>query len=63
MAEIFLTSQMLLKLELMLNKTCNTSRLEIAAKTLMTLSRRLIKVDDNRETLTNKVSARDLENH
>ena len=52
MAAKFGTSQMHLKLELMHNKTCRTSRLEIAAKTLMSLSSSLIKVDDNREILT-----------
>ena len=33
------------------NKTCRTSRLEIAATTLMTLSSSLAKVDDNQEVL------------
>ena len=41
-----------LKLELTHNKTRRTSRLEIAPKTLMTLSSSLINVDDNREMLT-----------
>ena len=48
----FLTSQMHLKLELMHDKPCRTSRLEIAGKTLMTLSSSLMKVENNRETLT-----------
>ena len=52
MAAKLLTSQVHLKLELMHNKTCRTSRLEIAAKTLMILSSSLIKVDDNREIIT-----------
>ena len=52
-----LTSQVHLKLELVHNKTCRTSRLEIAAKTVMILSSSLIKVDDIREIITH------LENH
>ena len=52
MAAKFLTAQMHIKLELMHNETCRTSRLEIAAKTLMILSNSLMKVDDNREILT-----------
>ena len=47
-----LTSRMHLKLELMHNKTCRISRLEIAAKTLMIISSSLIIVDDNREIIT-----------
>ena len=43
MAEKLLTSQVQLKLEVMHNKTYRTSRLEIAAKTLMILSSSLIK--------------------
>ena len=44
MAAKLLTSQLLLKLELMPNETCKTSRLKIVAKTLMNLSSSLIKV-------------------
>ena len=51
MAAKLLTSQVHLKSELMHYKTCRTLRLEIAAKTLMTLSSSLIKVDHNREIL------------
>ena len=55
MAAKFLTSQMHLKLELMHNKTCRTSRLlEIVAKNLMILISSLIKVHDNREILTSE---------
>ena len=46
MAAKLLTSQVHLKVELMHNKTCRTSQLEIAAKTLM------IKVDNNKEYLS-----------
>ena len=52
MAAKLLTSQMHLKLEPMHNKTCRTSRLEIAAKTVMILRSSLIKVDENREIIT-----------
>ena len=52
MAAKRLTSQLHLKLELMHNETCRTSRLEIAAKTLMTLPSSVMKVDENREKLT-----------
>ena len=52
MAANLLTPQLHLKLELTHNETCRTSRLEIVAQTLMTLSSRLIKIDDNRELLT-----------
>ena len=51
MAAKLLTSQLHLKLELTHNETCRTLRLEIAAKTLMTLSSSLVKVDDNREII------------
>ena len=51
MAAKLLTSQVHTKLELMHNKTSRTSRLEIAAKTLMILSSSLIKVDDNRKII------------
>ena len=52
MAAKLLTSQVHLKLELIQKKTCITYRLEIAAKTLMILLSSLIKVDHNREILT-----------
>ena len=44
-----LTSQLFLKLELMLNETCKTSTLKNAAKILMNLSSSLMKVKYNRE--------------
>ena len=44
-------SQLHLKSELLHNETCRTSRVEIAVKTLMILSRSLKKVDGNREIL------------
>ena len=52
MAAKLLTSLVHLKLELMHNKTGRTSGLEIAAKTLMILSRSLINVYENREIIT-----------
>ena len=49
MAAKLLTSQLHLKIEPIHNELCRTSRLEIAAKTLMVHSNSLIKVDDNLE--------------
>ena len=51
MAAKLLTSQLHLELEPMHEKSCRTSRLETAAKTLMLHSSSLIKIDDNKETL------------
>ena len=52
MAAKLLTSQLHLKLELMNIETCKTSRLKIAAKTLMIRKSSLIKVGDNRKIST-----------
>ena len=54
MAANLLMSQLLLRLELMHNETCKTSRLKIATKTLMNLSSSLIKVKYNREILSHE---------
>ena len=54
MAAKLLKSHLLLKLELMHNQTCKTSRLKTAANTLMDLSSSLIKVNYNSEELSHE---------
>ena len=51
------------KLELLLNETCKTSRLQIATKIWMNRSSSLIKVENIRENGRTKFSVTVLENH